>query len=845
MKKYFTLLSILFLGFAASAQGLWQQKVNCPSNNKGSVSFSINAVGYMYTGEATNNFYTYDPAANTWTAKANFPGGARFDAAGFATDSFGYIGTGSVSASNRLSDFYQYNPVTDSWAAKANYPDTLSGVFAFCISNTGYFAGGDRGANGGSSPKCFAYNSATNSWSQKDSLPSAIYSGFSAVANGKAYCGLATANWGTSHLDSVYEYNPLADSWQTKAPHHLTTATYSSVYSFVLNNLIYVADPNNMTGYHGTVAVYNPAGNSWSSISGYPYPSGTPCDQFHSAICGMTIGSRGFMGNSNSCTGISFWEYDPASSFAISAFTPDTLCERDLISVTFSSSLTFNAGNHFKLRLNGANYFANSGTTDSIAGTTAGTYTFKVPQAMTSGSTSLDELAIYSTNPATQTSYLGTKVLVKRGPVTELPFASSYWHCDGSAVLLYRAGAGSESHIWSSNPAGISDTTAVLSITPTSTTTIYVTDVYNATGCSASDSTVVNFSLLPSLQITDSVFSICPNGSVTLGGTPLTNGSYLWTGGGLNTSVVNPSVSPVASTTYHVALTDTVTTCHATGNTQVNLAQAPLQPICFVTVDSASTHNVVVWEKVDRDATDSFYIYREISTNNYQKIGAVHGDSLSEFHDYAANPNVTAYRYKISAKDTCVNEGVLSAYHNTIHLQYLGTGNLIWNVYEIENDTTPVSSFDVMIDALANGTWTLLVNVPGNQYTATDINFSTHPNALYRIAANWSYTCTAARSGGTQVLSNIISITATGVANVEATSSISLYPNPATDKLFIQTNGAAIERVNIYNTTGSLVMAVLPSTVNCQLSTASLANGVYIAEIKTKDAMVKRRWVKM
>ncbi len=72
-----------------------------------------------------------------------------------------------------------------------------------------------------------------------------------------------------------------------------------------------------------------------------------------------------------------------------------------------------------------------------------------------------------------------------------------------------------------------------------------------------------------------------------------------------------------------------------------------------------------------------------------------------------------------------------------------------------------------------------------------------------------------------------------------------LYPNPANDKLFIETNGTEIEQVNIYNSAGSLVMNVLPSTSICQLSTGSLPTGLYIAEIKTKEGMARKRWVKM
>ena len=192
--------------------------------------------------------------------------------------------------------------------------------------------------------------------------------------------------------------------------------------------------------------------------------------------------------------------------------------------------------------------------------------------------------------------------------------------------------------------------------------------------------------------------------------------------------------------------------------------------------------------------------------------------------------------------DTAGTEGPFSVYHNTIHLQSLGGGNLQWTEYLIDG-VSPVTTYDVYIDAAANGNWLLMISVPSTQTTATDVNYAAHPLALYRLAANVPFSCTPARSAGA-LLSNIISIQSVGIQNYDASPYFKLYPNPANDQLFIQ-SAEEVKQINIYNTTGELVMAVLPSTVNCQLSTASLANGVYIAEIKTKDAMVKRRWVKM
>ncbi|MBC7863889.1 MAG: hypothetical protein IAF38_13015, partial [Bacteroidia bacterium] len=92
--------------------------------------------------------------------------------------------------------------------------------------------------------------------------------------------------------------------------------------------------------------------------------------------------------------------------------------------------------------------------------------------------------------------------------------------------------------------------------------------------------------------------------------------------------------------------------------------------ICLVTVDSNSQHNIIMWDKTPFTDVDSFIIYREIATNNYQPIGAVHFDSLSQFVDTTetlyfpntGNPNAGTYRYKIKAHTTCGGYTAISPY---------------------------------------------------------------------------------------------------------------------------------------------------------------------------------------
>lgn len=82
----------------------------------------------------------------------------------------------------------------------------------------------------------------------------------------------------------------------------------------------------------------------------------------------------------------------------------------------------------------------------------------------------------------------------------------------------------------------------------------------------------------------------------------------------------------------------------------------------------------------------------------------------------------------------------------------------------------------------------------------------------------------------------------TGISNV-IEFSLNIYPNPASDKLFIETSDLEITEINIYSATGSLVLNEKLSHNSVDIS--RLMTGVYLAEIKSKETSVKRRFVKM
>lgn len=302
---------------------------------------------------------------------------------------------------------------------------------------------------------------------------------------------------------------------------------------------------------------------------------------------------------------------------------------------------------------------------------------------------------------------------------------------------------------------------------------------------------------------------------------------------------------------YHLVVSDNYG-CKDSSAFEIVTSPPVNMNLCVSTVDTTSSYNILAWEKPVSTTLAGFNIYKEITTSNFQLIDFVAYDSLSEYNDSLANPNVTNYRYKIAAVDTCGYESALSDFHSTIHLQILGSGNLQWTLYDIENQTNPVSFYNIYRDNLSDGTWTLLTgSLPGTNSTYTDINYATYPLASYRVDVNWGISCTPTRASINTTRSNIKnkSVTAAGITSAELDASITVFPNPASDFVTIEL-AAIINNANleIFNTLGQKVFAETiesnpGSKTAKQIDLADLAKGVYTIAIDSKGTKVFKKLV--
>ena len=282
----------------------------------------------------------------------------------------------------------------------------------------------------------------------------------------------------------------------------------------------------------------------------------------------------------------------------------------------------------------------------------------------------------------------------------------------------------------------------------------------------------------------------------------------------------------------------------------VTSAQVPEVDICLVTVDTSSTHNIVVWEKPATLEIDSFLVYRMFDDSLYYEVGAVHYDSLSIFHDYDvdADPNTSAHRYKLSTLDTAGIESALSDYHATMHLTVTTAGDMLWSWYKIENSGNPVLNFNCYRDDLGDGNFSILSVIDGTEQTWTDDDIDLYPSGRYVIDVDWSISCSASRENVNTTRSNLDERTAPDPASVNQllADQINIYPNPSQGQVWLNIPAeVGAKSYVLYSSMGAVStqtsMNQYSSGGNLNLELPQLASGIYFLEIETdRGSLVKK-----
>ncbi len=275
MKINLTLIATLMLALSFQTNAQWTEVSGPPAGfvTDHSIGFGLNGKGYLVTGTdefgvRRNDVYEYDPIADGFTRKGNFPGGARGFSIGDTWDGKAYIGFGLSANNQPLNDLWEYNAEDDTWNQLARCPCSARWHPAFIAHNDKIFVGMGSSANGNLND-WWIYDMPTGSWSQGSNFPSVVrHHPYQFAIGDYIYTGFGH---GAAIYNDWYRYDPSNDTWEEMASLPGEGRVAGQQFSF--NDKGYIlsgegSDHNAMV--EGEFYSYDPEIDTWERMPDHP-----------------------------------------------------------------------------------------------------------------------------------------------------------------------------------------------------------------------------------------------------------------------------------------------------------------------------------------------------------------------------------------------------------------------------------------------------------------------------------------------------------------------------------------------------------------------------------------------
>jgi hypothetical protein len=434
----------------------------------------------------------------------------------------------------------------------------------------------------------------------------------------------------------------------------------------------------------------------------------------------------------------------------------------------------FSISNGYTIAASGATTICSGNPATLTASGGATTWTWN-PSAITGPTASVmpGTTTIYTVSGSLATCVKTATVLITVN-ITPTLTANSTTICTGGQATL--AASGAPTYSWST-----SQTTSVINVSPASNT-VYTVYGING-GCVSSKQVSVTIGTSLGIVPVASSTMFCSGATTTI--TASGASTYTWQPGNLNGSSI--AVTPNSSTTYTVS--GTAAACSGsnsiliTVNATPTLAPAPSSPtIC--TPGPGTNLNV-------SGATNYTW-------NPGNLTGAV----------VAVNPvSTTVYTVVGTTTAGCTDTKTTQIVVNGKPTVFAATSN-------------PTLCIGNVGSVFATGATTYTWN-PGNMSGATP---------TISPSTTTTYTVIGATNGCTDTKTITIQmVTCTGLATQISNLTISVYPNPVNDELFIKANEDV--KVTIYNAIGQIVRTEAIAR-NGKISTSEMPNAVYFVHVK-------------
>lgn len=342
---------------------------------------------------------------------------------------------------------------------------------------------------------------------------------------------------------------------------------------------------------------------------------------------------------------------------------------------------------------------------------------------------------------------------------------------------------------------------------------------------------------------------------------PLNNASgYVWNLPPLATIVGNSDTTSIVVdySAYSVSANLSVSGVNNCGTgaaaiLPITFTPIPVVQICSATVDSASQHVLLSWQKPSESYVNGYVIYRETPplSGNYMNIDTVDNSLFSSYLDVNSNPSIDAVSYKIGCLDSCGNIASISGafYHQTIFLY--GTVNwgnvpkLYWNDYVGIND--PNRYYLVLRDTSGSGPFndTLGIRYPGN-LNFTDVSAAALQNSRYVIAMMADINCNpsqrvlTSKNTSRSNIKNKAAMPPDVLMETQQNERVEIYPNPAKEfvnvKLYSSQKNTQIKLLDVLGQVlfSKEVMSNHSDPISIQIPLNKYSSGIYFLKVENE-----------